>query len=260
MTIGIIGAGNIGSTAAQHFTDAGHEVMVSNSREPETLADLVDDLGSNAQAGTPTEAAAFGEVVMEAIPFGAYEDLPTDVLADTIVISASNYYPLRDGAVPLEGQTHTELIADYLSDATVIKAFNTMYWEVLRDEGRPDADPEERLALFIAGDDREAKGIVTDLIDDIGFTAVDTGTLAKGGRHIEPGSPIYTAPMTANEARTRLATLKTVVAANERGYYEIPRKITASKLAEELDMSQELLSEHLRRGTEQFVDQYLQEP
>jgi predicted dinucleotide-binding enzyme len=260
MNIGIIGAGNIGGTAAQHFTDAGHEVMVSNSREPETLAGLVDDLGPNAQAGTPAEAAAFGEVVMEAIPFGAYEDLPADALADTIVISASNYYPLRDGAVPLDGRTHTELIADHLPDATVIKAFNTMYWEVLRDERRPDADPEERLALFIAGDDQEAKGIVTELIDDIGFTAVDTDTLADGGRHMEPGSPIYTDPMTADEARTRLTALKTVVAAHERGYYETPRTITASELADELDMSEESLSEHLRRGTEQFVDQYLQEP
>ena len=157
MKIGIIGFGKIGGTVAQLFTDAGHEIMIGNSRGPESLADMVDELGANAHAGTPTEAASFGDIAMEAIPFGAYEELPAEALADEIVISASNYYPARDSDTSVEGQTHTELLAEHLEDSTVAKAFNTMFWRVLRDEGRPDADADERLVMFMAGDDPEAK-------------------------------------------------------------------------------------------------------
>lgn len=207
MKIGIIGSGHIGRTAAGHFVDAGHEVVVSNSRGPESLADLVEALGPNARAGTPAEAAAFGEVVLEAVPFGRYRELPADALGDTVVVSASNYYPDRDGEVDLGGRTQTELVADHLDGARVVKAFNTMYWETLRDESRPDADPDDRLVLFVAGDDADAKAVVSGLVEDIGFTPVDTGSLAGGGRRQEPGSPIYNEPMTPSEARDALAEL-----------------------------------------------------
>ncbi|NUC72586.1 NAD(P)-binding domain-containing protein [Haloterrigena sp. SYSU A558-1] len=256
MKIGIIGAGDVGSTAAQHFAEAGHEVMISNSRGPETLTDLVDDLGGNAHAGTVSEAADFGEVVMEAIPFNAYESLPADSLRDKIVISASNYYPMRDGFIDI-GKTHTDLIADHLEDSRVVKAFNATYWKTLRDGQRLEADPDDRLAIFIAGDDDEAKSVVSSLIEDIGFTPVDTGPLTEGGRHIQPGSPIYTASLTASEARTRLAALKTTVAAYELGYYDSSREVTIQELADELDMNEESISEHLQQGTEQLISQYL---
>ncbi|CQH64475.1 F420-dependent NADP oxidoreductase family protein (plasmid) [Halobacterium hubeiense] len=256
MKIGMIGAGDIGSTAAQHFADAGHEVMISNSRGPETLTDLVDELGNNAHAGTVSEAADFGEVVMEAIPFNAYESLPADTLSDKIVISASNYYPMRDGFIDI-GETHTDLIADHLEDSRVVKAFNATYWKTLRDGQRSDADPDDRLAIFIAGDDDEAKSVVSNLIEDIGFTPVDTGPLTEGGRFIQPGSPIYTASLSASEARTRLAALKTTVAAYELGYYDTSREVTIQELVDELDMNEETISEHLQQGTEQFISQYL---
>ncbi|WP_336346076.1 NAD(P)-binding domain-containing protein [Halalkalicoccus ordinarius] len=256
MKIGMIGAGNVGSTAAQNFVEAGHEVMISNSRGPETLTDLVDDLGSNAHAGTVSEAADFGEVVMEAIPFNAYKSLPADTLSDKIVISASNYYPGRDGLTDV-GKTHTDLIADHLEDSRVIKAFNSIYWENLRDGQRLEADPDDRLAIFIAGDDDEAKSVVSSLIEDIGFTPVDTGLLTEGGRHIEPGSPIYTGSLTASEARTRLAALKATVAAYENGYYSPSQEVTIQELANELDMSEESLSEYFHRGPEQLISQYL---
>lgn len=209
MQIGIIGSGNIGDTAAHLFTDAGHDVMVSNSRSPESLADFVDELGTNAQAGMPAKAAAFGEVIMEAIPFGAYENLPADALAGTIVISASNYYPKRDGEINFGGLTQTELVPEHLADARVVKAFNTLYWETLRDEARTEADLDDRLVLFLASDDEKAKTVVSELIKDIGFTPVDTGTLREGGRCQEPGSLIYNEPMTTTEARSTLAARST---------------------------------------------------
>jgi hypothetical protein len=204
-TIGVIGSGNIGRTLAELFVAAGHEVVISNSRGPESLADLVAELGERACAGTVTEAAESGAVVVEAIPFGAYRDLPADALAGKIVVSASNYYPNRDGEIEFGGRTQTELVADHLDGSRVVKAFNTMYWETLRDEGTPSAPASERLVLFLAGDDPEAKAVVSELIAEIGFTPVDTGSLAEGGRRQEPESPIYNEPMRPAEARERLA-------------------------------------------------------
>jgi hypothetical protein len=207
--IGLIGSGNIGRTLAELLVEAGHEVVVSNSRGPESLEDLVTELGSEARAGTPAEAAAFGEIVIEAIPFGEYRELPTDVLAGKIVVSASNYYPNRDGDIEFDGLSQTELVAAHLRDARVVKAFNTMHWETLRDDRRPTAPASERLVVFLAGDDPAAKAAVSDLIAEVGFTPIDTGSLAEGGRRQEPGSPIYGAPMRPDEARTTLAELET---------------------------------------------------
>jgi hypothetical protein len=208
MKIGVIGSGNIGRTAAELFVEAGHEVTIANSRGPDSLADLVADLGARAHAGTVEEAAKFGEVVLEAIPFGAYGDLPAEALSGTIVISAANYYPDRDGEIDLAGRTQTELVAAHLADSRVVKAFNTMYWETLRDEARPEADREDRLVLFVAGDDEAAKRVVSELIEEVGFTPVDTGSLADSHRQ-EPGSPIYNDPMTPAEARTALERMET---------------------------------------------------
>jgi hypothetical protein len=139
MQIGIIGSGNIGSTVAKHAVDAGHEVAISNSRGSDSLSEFVADLGSNAQAMTVEEAARFGEVVLEAVPFGEYESLPAGALADTIVISTGNYSLERDGEIDFRGLTETGLVADHLAHSRVVKAFSTMYYETLRTEARPDA-------------------------------------------------------------------------------------------------------------------------
>ncbi len=204
MKIGIIGAGKIGSTAARLFARAGHEVAISNSRGPETLSGLVDEIGDGARAVTMEEAAGFGEVVLEAMPFGRYEELPADHLAGKVFIDASNYYPKRDGEMDLGGLTSTEAIARHLGDARVVKAFNTMYYKTLASEGRPDAPREERLVLFVAGDDEEAKAVVSRLIEEIGFAPVDTGPLKESHRQ-EPGAPVYNNPMTPERAREMLA-------------------------------------------------------
>jgi predicted dinucleotide-binding enzyme len=204
MKVGIIGAGNIGTNAAKLFVAAGHEVVVSNSRGPETLSDLVEEIGGAVRAVTIEEAADFGEVVFEAIPFGSHRELPADHLAGKIVVDASNYYPGRDGEIDLDRITSTELLARHLSGSRVIKAFNTMYYETLASEGRTDAPVEDRLVLFVSGDDEEAKGIVSNLIEEVGFAPVDTGPLKASAKQ-EPGSPVYNNPMSPQQAREMLA-------------------------------------------------------
>lgn len=204
MKIGVIGAGRIGANAARLFARAGHEVVISNSRGPETLSTIVEEIGNDTRAATIEEAADFGDLVLEAIPFGRYEELPADRLAGKIVVDASNYYPQRDGEIDLGGLTSTEAVARHLGGARVVKAFNTMYYERLANEGRPGLPVEERLVLFVAGDDEEAKGIVSRLIEEIGFAPIDTGSL-KDSHKQEPGSPIYNNPITPEQARVMLA-------------------------------------------------------
>jgi predicted dinucleotide-binding enzyme len=205
--IGIVGSGRIGQGLAEHLVGLGHTVAISNSRGPESLSGLVDDLGANARASTVAEAAAFGPLVVEAIPFGAYDSLPAEALAGRTVVSAANYYPDRDGDVDLEGRAHTELVAAHLPESAVVKAFNTMYFETLRDEARPDAPVDERLTLFLAGDDAAAKATVADLIEAIGFAPLDVGSLADS-TVMEPGSPIHNDPMRPADARATLDELR----------------------------------------------------
>ena len=204
MRIGLIGAGNIGSTAARLFAGAGHEVVIANSRGPQTLEGLVAKIGPNARAGTVEEAADFGEVVMEAIPFGRYGELPAAKLSGKVFVTASNYYPDRDGEIDLGGLAQSELVARHLPGARVVKAFNTIYYVRLAENGRPGTPVEERETIFVAGDDEEAKALVCGLIGEIGFAPVDVGTLPESKKQ-EPGSPIYNVPMRPAEAREALA-------------------------------------------------------
>ena len=203
MNIGVIGSGNIGATAARLFAAAGHEVAISNSRGPETLGGLVEEIGPGVRAATVEEAAGFGEVVMEAIPFGRYESLPAERLAGKVFITASNYYPARDGEVEHGGLASAEVIQQHLPGARVVKAFNTIYFVRLGENGRPDAPVEEREAISVSGDDEGAKGIVSRLVEEIGFAPVDVGTLA-GSRRQEPGSPVYNVAMNPDRARETL--------------------------------------------------------
>ncbi len=204
MNIGIIGSGNIGGTSAKLFADAGYEVALSNSRGPESLAPVVDEIGDRARAATVEEAADFGEVVLVAMPFFAYEELPADRLSGKVVIDAMNYYAGRDGDIDFSSLASTEAVGRHLPGSRLVKAFNTMYYETLRTEGRPSAPAEERLVLFVSGDDEEAKATVSGLIEEVGFTPVDTGALRESRRQ-EPGSPIYNVPMNADAAREALA-------------------------------------------------------
>lgn len=201
MKIGLIGAGRIGENAARQFLKVGHSVALSNSRGPDTLTALVTKLGDGARAVTVEEAAQFGDIAMEAIPFKHVESLPADALSGQILISASNYYPDRDGDMPLGELTHTEYVAKHVPAATVVKAFNTIYFEHLRNRADRDADLENRRVIPIAGDEPEAKETVASLIEQIGFAPLDLGPLREGGRHMEPAQPIYNESITRSEAR-----------------------------------------------------------
>lgn len=204
MNIGIIGAGHIGGTLAKLFIGAGHHVLVSNSRGPETLTELVSELGPRARAGTAEEAAAFGEVTLEAIPYGRFRELPRESLAGKLLISASNYYEDRDGPIDLGDDAQTELLAKAVPEATVVKAFNTIYYKDLASQGDTSAPEERRRAIFVAGDDPRAKERVAELVRQIGFGAVDAGSLHHS-KVLEPGSKVYTKQLTVLEGRAALA-------------------------------------------------------
>ena len=208
MKIAIIGSGKIGGTAAKLFAASGHEVAIGNSRGPASLTSLVGEIGAHARAATVEDAAGFGQVVLVAIPFGKYRTLPAAGLSGKVVIDAMNYYPERDGQIDLGTLTSSELVARYLAGARVVKAFNTMYFETLAGQGRPDRPIDDRLVLFLAGDNADAKAIVSHLIEEIGFAPIDSGSLSNGGRLQQPGSAIYNRPMTAGEARAALGRLR----------------------------------------------------
>ena len=203
MKIGIIGSGNIGGTLARLWARAGHQVMVSNSRGPESLRDFVAEIGG--EAGTVDEAARFGEVVLLATPWRSPEALPSpDAVAGKIVIDAMNPYTDAGGLFDLGEGSSSEETAKRLPGARIVKAFNTIWVRHLEANGRPDASVDERHAVFVAGDDAEAKATVFRLIEDIGFGPVDTGSLRDGKRQ-EPNTNLYNQVITAGEGKRRVA-------------------------------------------------------
>jgi 8-hydroxy-5-deazaflavin:NADPH oxidoreductase len=188
--IGIIGSGNIGGTTARLFAKAGHEVAISNSRGPDSLKDLVDEIGDGARATTPEEAADFGEVVLLAIPWRLHEQLPdAQRFYGKVVIDAMNAYGVDFQVMDLEPSSSSEEVEKQLKGARLVKAFNTLGAGTLASEAKPGGG-DDRLVLFEAGDDEEAKQVVARLIEDVGFAAVDTGDLATGGRLQQVGSQL----------------------------------------------------------------------
>lgn len=191
-TVGFIGSGNIGATVARLAVAAGYEVVLSNSRGPETLAELAGELGPGARAATAAQAASAGELVVVSVPFKAYRDLPVGELAGKIVLDTNNYYPNRDGHVAEldDGSiTSAELVQQHLGTARVVKVFNTIYFRHLASLARP-AGAADRTALTIAGDDPTANKAVTEFLDAIGYDTVDVGPLAESWR-VQPDTPAY---------------------------------------------------------------------
>jgi predicted dinucleotide-binding enzyme len=208
MKIGIIGSGNIGATAAKLFANAGHEVAISNSRGPESLTSVVNSIGANVKAKSVEDAINFGEVILLAIPWRKRQELlPASELFDgKIVIDAMNPYSENFEIIDLGNSTSSEEVLKQIpSSSHLVKAFNTIYYEHLGTRGDPNLSKEQRFAIFIAGDDTDTKATVSKLIEDIGFAAVDTGSLREDGRKQQPGSPIYNNPMTAKVAHERIA-------------------------------------------------------
>ena len=208
-TIGLIGAGNIGSQLARLAVAHGYDVVISNSRGPETLSALVAELGLHAQAATVVEAAKAGDIVMVTIPLKHYRSVPAEPLVGKVVIDTNNYYPQRDGQIPEldnESTTTSELLQAHLPTSKVVKAFNHIYAAQLTTDGRP-AGTKDRRALVIAGDDPGAKATVTRLLDVFGFDVVDAGPLKEGWR-IQRDTPGYGPRRTAEQVRTDLAAAK----------------------------------------------------
>ena|SRR6476646_6516896 len=183
-TWGFIGSGNIGSTVARLAVLAGHDVVMSNSRGPQTLTELVGELGPRARAATAEEAAAAGDLVVVTIPLKNYADVPVEPLRGKVVIDTMNYYPQRDGHVADlddESTTTSELLQAHLPESKVVKAFNNIFFGHLAVLGRTNGDPL-RSALAIAGDDADAKHVVSEALDAIGYDIVDLGPLSEGWR------------------------------------------------------------------------------
>jgi len=206
MKIGIIGAGNIGGNLTRRLTALGHQVYVANSRGPETLADLARE--TSAIAVTPSDAAGQGQIIITSIPLKNIPRLPRDLFADTrasaIVVDTGNYYPQRDGLIPeIEGgTTESRWVADQLG-RPVVKAFNNIYAQHLLERGKPAGTPG-RIALPVAGDDKTAKQVVIDLLDELGFDGVDAGGLDESWRQ-QPGTPVYGTDFDAAGVRRALA-------------------------------------------------------
>ena len=205
MRIGIIGAGFIGRAVAQLFITAGHEVMLSNSRGPDTLNDVATEI-PGARMGAIEDATGFGDVVLVAIPFKQYTTLPAEWLAGKTVLDANNYYPERDGPVGALDRfetTTSRLLAKHLSRANVVKVFNAILADDLIRDARPANAPDRR-ALPVAADDPASKTLAIQLLDEVGFDAVDAGNLDESWR-FERAKPAYCIPLNREALKAALA-------------------------------------------------------
>ena len=206
-TIGLIGSGRIGGTVARLAVAAGHQVLLSNSRSPDTLTDLAAELGPLARATTGQEAAESGELVVLTIPLRAVPSVPPGPLAGKVVIDTCNYYPQRDGQLPeldSGALTSSELTQRHLPESAVVKAFNNIHYRHLGSLALP-AGAADRSYLPIAGDDAAAKAAVTTFLDSIGYGAVDAGPLAEGhaSSRARPSTARHTGRSRTRKARPR---------------------------------------------------------
>lgn len=205
-TLGIIGAGHIGSQVARVAIANGYDVVIANSRGPETLADLVAELGSKARAATAHEAAAAADVAVVTVPLRAIDNLPAEQLAGKIVLDTINYYFERDGHIEAldKGETTTsELVQRALPDSKIAKAFNHIFASEITSDGTPAGTPDRR-ALATAGDDAEAVAFVTRFYDEAGFDTVNVGPLSESWR-VERDRPAYVVRQNAEELTANLA-------------------------------------------------------
>jgi predicted dinucleotide-binding enzyme len=220
-TVGFIGSGKIGGTVARLSVAAGHQAVLSNSRGPQTLRDLVAELGPLATAATAGQAAEAGDLVVVSIPVKAFGGVPAKPLAGKTVLDTCNYYPQRDGQLgelDTGALTSSALLQRDLPDARVVKVFNNIYFRHLGSLARPSG-AADRSALPIAGDDEGAKAAVTAFLDSIGYDAVDAGRLADSWRQ-EPGTPVYGSPYGSSSDETgtpaSAATISTALATAHR--------------------------------------------
>lgn len=205
-TVGIIGAGFIGTALAKGLVERGYDVVISNSRGPETLADLVAELGTKASAGTAAEAARAGEWAIVTVPLKAVGELPVDELAGKIVLDTNNYYFERDGRISeLDDKktTTSEMVQRHLRNSKVAKAFNHIMAEDILTDGTPAGTPGRR-ALATASDFDDAAAFATKIYDEFGYDTVSTGPLSQSWR-VERDQPAYVVRQDAAELEANLA-------------------------------------------------------
>lgn len=205
-TFGFIGSGHIGSQLARLLVARGHDVVMSNSRDPQTLSGLIAELGPHARAASPAEAAAAAEIAVVTIPLKAIDSVPVEPLAGKVVIDTNNYYPARDGQIPElddESTTTAELLQRHLPTSKVVKAFNHIMAAQLTTDGQPAGTPDRR-ALAVVGDDADARASVAALVDSFGFDPVEVSPLSEGWR-IQRDTPGYVARHTAASLTDALA-------------------------------------------------------
>ena len=204
MKIGIIGSGSIGGTLASLLVEIGHDVVIANSIGPESLWELVERLGLRASAATVREVARAGDLVIEAIPFGKVDSLPQAELDGKVLITASNYYPGRDGAIDLAGLTQSEYLHRLLPGTHIAKAFNTIYFEHLRVEGDASKPLADRRVLPFAASDSRAETAARELIEQLGFGPLFLGDLSCTRDVSEPEGILYNKQLTLAKARELL--------------------------------------------------------
>nr|WP_102194772.1 NAD(P)-binding domain-containing protein [Microbacterium aurantiacum] len=205
-TLGIIGAGHIGAQVARVAVASGYDVVIANSRGPETLGDLVAELGPKARAATAAEAGAVGDVVVVTVPLHAIDQVPVEPLAGKIVLDTNNYYFERDGRIDAldKGETTTsELVQRHLPTSKVAKAFNHIYASDIATTGAPAGEPNRR-ALATASDHDDAAAFVERFYDEIGFDTVNVGPLSESWR-VERDRPAYVVRQNAEELTRNLA-------------------------------------------------------
>ena len=205
-TIGFIGAGHIGGQVARKAVELGHDVVISNSRGPETLAGLVAELGPRARAATPAEAAAAADFAVVTVPLRSLRDVPVEPLAGKVVLDTNNYYWERDGHFPAldAGEATTSgLLQEHLPQSKVAKAFNHIMSSQITTDGMPAGTPNRR-ALATASDFPEAAELVTRLYDEFGFDTVNMGPLSESWRS-ERDRPAYVIRQNADELAANLA-------------------------------------------------------
>jgi len=216
MKIGIIGAGNIGSRLARKLAASGHEVKLANSKGPQAIRALADEVG--ATPVTKEEAVADAEVIILAIPFASHQDLANlfeHVAPEVVVIDTSNYYPFRDGAIAeVDGGKPESVWSQEQIGRPVVKAWNAVLAETLEAGGKPAGTPG-RLAIPVAGDDAKAAGTARQLVDQTGFDALDTGSLKDSWRQ-QPGTPAYCTELTIGDLKLVVEAAKRDRAAHNR--------------------------------------------
>ncbi len=204
LKIGIVGTGHIGGALASLWAKAGYEITIS-SRHPDELRALARSLGPNVHVGTPREAAAFGDVVLISVPYGALPQVGRDLapeLSGKIVLDTGNPYPNRDGAMAVEARRKGTGVAsaEYLPGVRLVRAFNAIIAGFLTSESHR---PGELVAIPLAGDDPQALAVAERLVRDAGFDPVVVGGLARA-RLFDVGTPVYVKLLTARELRKQL--------------------------------------------------------